>query len=77
MKRLFEFFEGESGGLSMTRLLAAYTTVMVMTLWGINSYRSGTLQKLDSELVVIVLGATGMVQLPKVIPKKKETQDAQ
>lgn len=77
MKRLFEFFEGESGGLSMTRLLADYTTVMVMTLWGINSYRSGTLQKLDSELVVIVLGATGMVQVPKVIPKKKETQDAQ
>ena len=65
---------GQSGRLSSTRLLATYTTVVVMAVWAVISVRLNVLNPLPESLVVLVLGATGMVQAPKFM--SKTTNDA-
>lgn len=74
MNRLLEFWMGHSGRLSSTRLLATYTTVVVMAVWAVISVRQNVLNPLPESLVVLVLGATGMVQAPKFMPKREPTE---
>ena len=74
MNRLLEFWLGQSGRLSSTRLLATYTTGVVMAVWAVISVRQNVLNPLPESLVVLVLGATGMVQAPKFVPKREPTE---
>ena len=74
MNRLLEFWVGKSGRLSSTRLLATYTTGVVMAVWAVISVRQNVLNPLPESLVVLVLGATGMVQAPKF--RQKQNQEA-
>ena len=74
MNRLLEFWVGQSGRLSSTRLLATYTTGVVMAVWAVISVRQNVLNPLPESLVVLVLGATGMVQAPKFKPKREPTE---
>jgi len=72
MNRLLEFWVGQSGRLSSTRLLATYTTGVVMAVWAVISVRQNVLNQLPESLVVLVLGATGMVQAPKFMQKQNQ-----
>lgn len=72
MLRLLEFFEGQSGGLSSTRLLAFLASVTILGTWCWVSLCKTELQPMAPELVVIILGATGMVQVPKLTRKEKQ-----
>jgi len=76
MNRLLEFWVGQSGRLSSTRLLATYTTGVVMAVWAVISVRQNVLNPLPESLVVLVLGATGMVQATKFMPEKKQEATA-
>lgn len=72
MLRLLEFFEGQSGSLSSTRLLAFLASVTILGTWCWVSLAKLELQPMAPELVFIVLGATGLIQLPKLTGGKKE-----
>ena len=72
MNRLLEFWVGQSGRLSSTRLLATYTTGVVMAVWAVISVQQNVLNQLPESLVVLVLGATGMVQAPKFMQKQNQ-----
>lgn len=72
MNRLLEFWVGQRGRLSSTRLLATYTTGVVMAVWAVISVRQNVLNPLPESLVVLVLGATGMVQAPKFMQKQNQ-----
>ena len=76
MNRLLEFWVGQSGRLSSTRLLATYTTGIVMAVWATISIRQNVLNPLPESLVVLVLGATGIVQAPKFMPKQNQEAPA-
>ena len=76
MNRLLEFWVGKSGRLSSTRLLATYTTGVVMAVWAVISVRQNVINPLPESLVVLVLGATGMVQAPKFMQKQNQEAPA-
>ena len=76
MNRLLEFWVGQSGRLSSTRLLATYTTGVVMAVWAVISVRQNVLNPLPESLVMLVLGATGMVQAPKFMSKQNKEAPA-
>lgn len=52
--------------------MATYTTVVVIGVWAFVCSCKLELAPLPESLVVLVLGATGMVQAPKFIPKNGE-----
>lgn len=74
MNRLLEFWIGQSGRLSSTRLMATYTTTIVIGVWAYVSARKLEILPLPESLVVLVLGATGMVQATK-FGKTKEPNE--
>ena len=45
-----------------------------MAVWAVISVRQNVLNPLPESLVVLVLGATGMVQAPKFMPKREPTE---
>lgn len=70
MNKILEFWQGNSGRLSSTRLLTTTTAWTIMTVWAIVSLRKNDVLPLPEELVWLILGCLFGQQAPKFMQLK-------
>lgn len=65
MTRLLDFFIGQSGSLSSTRLTMVYGYAVFWVVWAWVSVASSKLSEVPESVVVLLLGVTGAIQAIK------------
>lgn len=70
MNRLFEFLEENNGGISFMRVASFGIIGVTLFVWAYTSVKTMTIQKIDIEQLMLILGSLGLKLGQKVVENR-------